>query len=249
MHPFSIKELNITEMSQMERLLQLGGFPEPYFSNDLIEAKRWRRERLRRVALEDIKDLEQIKDISSVEHLLTLLPRCVSSQLSYQSLANQIEVDPKTVQKWIGIFDNLYLTYRVFPYIPKKIRVVKKTPRLYFWDWGGLENRGAAFENFVASHLLKYCHFIEDTIGDEMQLCYLKDVEGREIDFVVLKNRKPLFAVECKAGDRAASPHLRYFKKVTSIPYFYQVHMGSKHVRLEDNIEIIPFLEFAKKLE
>lgn len=248
LHPLSAPELKIQTTRELEKLIHLGGFPEPYFLNDSIEAKRWRRERLRRVALEDIRDLEQIKDISLIEHLLSLLPLCVGSQLSYQSLANQIEVDPKTIQKWIETFDNLYLTYQVRPYIPKKLRVVKRTPRLYLWDWGGLENPGAAFENLVASHLLKYCHYLEDTQGDEMDLRYLRDLEGREIDFVVLKNRKPLFAVECKTGDRNPSGHLHYFRERTSIPHFYQVHLGTRHLDVENNIEIIPFLTFCDKL-
>jgi len=249
MHPLSVNELGLKSNSEIKKLIELGGFPEPYFLGDITEAKRWRRERLRRVALEDIRDLEQVKDISSVEHLLSILPPVISSQLSYQSLANEIEVDPKTVQKWIEIFDNLYITFRVNPYIPKKLKVVKRTPRLYFWDWGGLENSGAAFENLVGSNLLKYCHFIEDTQGDNMELRYLKDIEGREVDFVVLKNKKPIFAVECKFGDRACSPNLYYFKDKTEIPYFYQVHMGQKHYQAEKNIEVLPFLEFCKKLK
>ena len=65
------------------------------------------------------------------------------------------------------------------------------------WDWSQIEDPGARFENFVASHLLKYCHFIEDTEGHAMELRYIRDTDHREIDFVVVKNKKPLFAVEC----------------------------------------------------
>jgi len=66
------------------------------------------------------------------------------------------------------------------------------------WDWSICKSAGARFENLVASNLLKYCHFVEDTRGDDMTLCYLRDKNKREVDFVVLKNRKPLFAVESK---------------------------------------------------
>jgi predicted AAA+ superfamily ATPase len=204
---------------------------------------------LRRILYEDLRDLENVKDVSNMENLLSLLPKRVASILSYQSLANEIEVDIKTVQKWIGIFDNLYLTFRVTPYVPKKLRVVKRSHRLYFWDWGGLTDLGAKFENLVAAQLLKYCHFIEDTQGDEMSLRFLKDTEGREVDFVVLKNKKPIFAVECKSGERAASPHLFYFKERTQIPYFYQVHLGMDHFSPEPNIEVIPFIKFCRKMQ
>jgi hypothetical protein len=55
----------------------------------------------------------------------------------------------------------------------------------------------------VASQLLKYCHWQEDTLGHTMELRFLRDTDKREIDFVVLRDRRPAFGVECKAGERA----------------------------------------------
>jgi predicted AAA+ superfamily ATPase len=99
----------------------------------------------------------------------------------------------------------------------------------------------------VASHLLKYCHFIEDTEGDVMELRFLRDTDKREVDFVVLKNKKPIFAVECKAGESSVSPHIHYFKARTSIPEFYQVHLGKKDVEYEKGIRILPFTKFCQE--
>ncbi len=60
-----------------------------------------------------------------------------------------------------------------------------------------------------------YCHFVEDTQGDDMTLCYLRDKNKREVDFVVLKSRKPLFAVESKTGETDLSRHISYFASRT----------------------------------
>ena len=49
----------------------------------------------------------------------------------------------------------------------------------------------------VACQLLKYCHWVEDTQGHAMELRYLRDTDKREVDFVIVKDRKPAFAVEC----------------------------------------------------
>ena len=46
-----------------------------------------------------------------------------------------------------------------------KIRAVKKLKKVYMWDWSQVDEQGFRFENLVAGHLLKYCHFIEDTEG------------------------------------------------------------------------------------
>ena len=52
----------------------------------------------------------------------------------------------------------------------------------------------------VAGHLLKYCHYVEDTDGYEMELRFIRDTDRREVDFVVLRDGQPEFAVECKTG-------------------------------------------------
>ena len=81
-----------------------------------------------------------------------------------------------------------------------------------------------------------------------MELRYLRDTDGREIDFVVIKNNKPLFAVECKAGEKQLSKHIIYFKNRTSIPAFYQVHLGEKDYVTETTVRVLPFVKFCKEL-
>ena len=129
------------------------------------------------------------------------------------------------------------------------MRAVKKEQKLYLWDWSALEDVGARFENLVAAQLLKFCHHREDTEGFAMELRYLRDTDRREVDFVILQNRRPLFAVECKAGDKAASPHLRYFRDRTEIPAFYQVHLGSADHQAGRNIRVVPFEAFVRELQ
>ncbi|MCC6275401.1 MAG: DUF4143 domain-containing protein [Leptospiraceae bacterium] len=135
--------------------------------------------------------------------------------------------------------------YRILPFGSPKIRAVKKSNKLYLWDWAEVENPGARFENMVAGHLLKYCHFLEDTQGYSMELRFIRDTDLREIDFVVLQNKKPLFAVECKTGEKSISPHIKYFRERTNIPKFYQVHLGTKDFA-DKSIRVTPFEKFCK---
>jgi uncharacterized protein len=74
--------------------------------------------------------------------------------------------------------------------------------------------------------LLKFCHAQEDREGHRMELRYVRDVDGKEIDFLVLRARKPLFAVECKTGAGRMAKHALYFKARYRIPKLYQVHTG-----------------------
>jgi hypothetical protein len=110
----------------------------------------------------DLRDLEQVRQISLVEQLVDLLPSRVGSPLSIKGLREDLAVDHKTVERWLTILENLYLCFRI-------------------------------------------------------------------VDFVVLRGRAPLFAVECRSGDRAVSPAIRHFAARTAIPRFFQVHLGERH--------------------
>jgi predicted AAA+ superfamily ATPase len=250
LHPFSISELSsAASMKDVEQLLTLGGFPEPLFKGSETFLRRWQRERHTRVLREDLRDLEQVKDISLLEILLDALPARVGSPLSIRNLQEDLKVAHETVSRWITLLEHVYLTFRIAPYGAPKIKAVKKEQKLYFWDWSVIEDSGARFENMVASLLLKYCHYIEDSEGFRMELRYLRDKEKREVDFVVLKDRKPIFAVECKTGEQSPSRHLTYFAERTPIPIFYQVHMGKRDFEsLKGKIRVLPITTFCREL-
>ena len=246
LHPFSLLEYDAEgKHNSLADLLRFGGFPEPLFTKNDRELRFWQRDRLSRVIREDLRDLERVKEISLIEVLVDLLPSKVGSPLSIQSLREDLEVDHKTVSRWITILENLYVCFRIAPFGSSKIRAVKKEQKLYLWDWSTIENEGARFENLVASQLLKYCHFQEDTEGHKMELRYLRDTDKREVDFVVIKNKKPLFAVEVKSSDTNLNSSLHYFAQRTTIPKFFQVHLGT--IDYEKNgVRVLPFSTFCQ---
>ncbi|MBN1567284.1 MAG: DUF4143 domain-containing protein [Acidobacteria bacterium] len=133
------------------------------------------------------------------------------------------------------------------PYGSRNIRAVKKEQKLYLWDWSAVPEEGPRFENFIASHLLKHCHFLEDTEGYAMDLRFLRDTDKRETDFVVLKEGKPLFAVECKSGEKSINPSQFYFMERTQIPRFYRVHTGMMDYE-KNGVRVLPVHKFIKEL-
>jgi hypothetical protein len=81
-----------------------------------------------------------------------------------------------------------------------------------------------------------------------MELRYLRDTDKREVDFVVLKDRKPVFAVECKSGEKALGAALRYFADRTPIPRLYQTHLGERHYST-GKVTVVPFIRLCEELE
>ncbi len=132
-------------------------------------------ERTHRVIYDDIRDLERVKELSLLELLVEELPRRVGSPLSVKNLKEVLDVAHETVDRWIRIFERLYVCFRIPLYGAPRIRAVKKEQKLYLWDWSATPEGGARLENLVACQLLKYCHFIEDTEGYRMELRFLRD--------------------------------------------------------------------------
>lgn len=247
-HPYTLPELGMTK-GNLDLLFQFGGFPEPLSDRDETSLRRWHLQRISKLVRIDLRDLENVSDLDKVELLADTLHTRVGSPLSYKSLAEDLETSDKTVKRWIQILDSLYYCYLIPPFGSSKIKAVKKSQKLYLWDWSQIQNQGHRFENMVGSHLLKLCDFWQDTLGYRTELRYLRDETGKECDFVVLRDRKPLFAVECKLNDSDISPSLQYFKSKLKIPHWYQVNMSEKPRRLTPDFSILPFDQFCKEVE
>lgn len=250
LHPFSLPELDSAcSVGALGDLLRYGGFPEPLFAQSETKHRRWQRERMHQVIREDLRDLERVEEVALLAQLAERLPDLVGSPLSVNALREDLQVAHRTVQNWLTILERLFVLFRISPYGPPRIRAVKKEQKAYLWDWSAVTDPGPRFENLVASQLLKYCDLEELTRGYRMELRYLRDTDRREVDFVVLRERAPLFAVECRLKDSLRESALAYFAQRTPIRRFYLVHLGKKdyeHASLP--IRICPFQTFVKEL-
>lgn len=250
LHPLSLLELNPNPtQSELEQLLQFGGFPEPLLKANTRHWKRWQRERQARVIQEDLISLEQVREVSQLDLLAGVLPERVGSLLSVNNLRQDLAVAFETAERWVSILENLYYCFRIKPHGLPRLRAAKKEKKLYMWDWSLCSDPAIRFENMVASNLLKYCHRLEDRDGERMDLRFIRDSAGREIDFVVVRDEKPLFAVECKLGETGLSRHITYFSKRTDIPVYYQVHAGLADYEVADaKARVLPLTALAKIL-
>ena len=212
LHPLTVDELDIRSQAELEILLKLGGFPEPFLSGSQKQARRWIREFRTRIVNEDIRDLELTQKLSSMELLLLRLPQLVGSPLSINALREDLNCAHKTVSSWLSIFERMYLIYRISPLGSPKIRAVKKEQKHYHYNWAEVEDEGLRFENLVASHILKWVHFIQDWEGRDVDLVYFRDVDGREVDLIITESNQPICAIECKLRFRGISKNLKYFK-------------------------------------
>ncbi len=257
LHPFSLAELlgrnnpmevmaelPLTETGSesrdlFETLMTFGGFPEPLMKQNARTLRRWHNERHNRLFREDIRDTEQIREIVTMQLLGDMLPDRVGSPLSLNSLREDLDVSHRAVSNWLNILDAFYYSFRIQPHTGGNFRSLKKTAKLYLWDWSEVENEGARFENCIAAHLLKLVHFLKDREGYKTDLYYLRGTDKKEVDFLVTVDKKPWFAVEAKSNATTASPHLFYFRERLKIPFCYQVVRRSDVDHFADGVRVV----------
>jgi len=214
LHPFSLSERppRMSTAQALQRLMTVGGFPEPFLDGNTAAAKRWRRDRHDRVIRDDIRDLESVSSVAHLQMLLDALRARVSSLVVQANLATDLQVAPKTVKRWLELLEAMYLVFAIRPYAKNLPRSLQKPAKVYFFDNGDvIGDEGARFENLVATHLLKELQFLEDSTGDRWQLGYVRDKEKREVDFVTVCNGVVEELIEAKWADATPSPHLAYF--------------------------------------
>jgi len=249
LHPFSARELKLRTPGNLHDLLTLGGFPEPYLGGSEVEARRWSREHRTRLIREDVTSLERIVDLGHLELLMLRLPDLVGSPLSINSLREDLQVSHRAVAAWLSALERLYAIFRLPPFGAPKIRAVKKEQKHYHVDWSIVPADAARFENLVASHLLKWVHFQQDTLGRDVELRYFRDTDGREVDFVVVERRAPVLMVECKWSDAEVDRSLRYLKVRFPAAEAWQVSAtGTKDFVSPDGIRVAPALTLLNGL-
>jgi predicted AAA+ superfamily ATPase len=216
LHPFTLDEIpkGISPKEAFHRLMTVGGFPEPFLDADERSARRWRRERFDRVLREDVRDLESIRNIQLLGMYLDLLRHRVGGLITLSNIANDLQISPKTAKLWLEVLERMYLIFSVRPYTKSLPRAVLKPPKVYFFDnCDVLGDEGARFENLVATSLLKRLHFLEDRDGYRYELRYIRDKEGREVDFVIVKEGELEELIEAKFSDDNISKSLLYYAK------------------------------------
>lgn len=249
LHPLSVAELGIGTADDFVDLMTLGGFPEPFFASSHIEAKRWSREYRTRLIHDDVVSLEQVQDLGSLELLTIRLPDLVGAPLSTNALREDLQVSHKTVSKWLDILERIYAIFRLSPFGAPMLRAVKKEQKHYHYDWTLIKDDGYRFENLVAVHLLKWVHFEQDTKARDMHLRYFRDVDRREVDFIIIENGAPIIAVECKRADAEVGRGLRYFKERFPTCRAVQISaVGTKDYLSKEGIRVVPAFRFLSEL-
>ena len=245
MHPFSVAETLTQELPDQGRIVRPprpvddgdfealwnhGGYPEPFLERTARFSRRWQSLRLEQLVREDVRDLTQVQQLDQLGVLVRLLSTRSAQQLVYGNLAAHVRVSADTIRRWVAALCDLHLGFVVRPWFRNVARSLRKEPKWYVRDWAAIEDDGQRAETFVACHLLKAVEGWNDMGLGAFALGYLRDKEKREVDFVVVRDRKPWFLVETKHRDTVMSPALQRYQEQVGAPFAFQVVVDAAYV-------------------
>ena len=161
----------------------------------------------------DVQDLLKVSDPLSFHRFLSVAAARTGQLLNYANMANELDIDNKTVKAWLSVLQASGLVYLLQPYHRNLTKRMIKSPKLYFLDtglaayltkWGSSEAleagsmSGPMLETWAISEIIKsYWHN-----GKEAPLYFYRDTEQREIDLLIEAD-DVIYPIEIK---KTASP-------------------------------------------
>ena len=248
LHPFDLRELvqlnpKIDRMDAINRLMNYGGFPEPYLEGNKKFYNLWKKTHLDIILRQDLIFQEDIRNIKQLELLIDLLKMRVGSPISYSNLALDLQVSDKTVKCWLQLLEDMYVIFKLVPYSKNIARANLKQPKYYFYDTGQVHavegNQGVKFENLVACSLLKEVQFRQDCLGEDWSLAYLSKRGGIELDFAIIKDGKIAYVIEVKTSENTPAKNFNFFgHDLAGIPKIQLVKELGQEKSYPNGIEI-----------
>jgi len=189
---FEIKE-------RIEEFLIFGMYPRCFLSKSKNEKIDIINEITNSYLLKDVLSYEGIKKSSFIVKILRLLAFQIGNEVSLNEIANNCDLDVKTVMRYIDLLEKSFIIYEIpaFSRNPRKEIVKKK--KYYFYDNGVINSLisnfnsfelrndvGRLWENFIFMERLKKHRYAQDYVN----MYFWRSKNGHEIDLIEEKNGK-----------------------------------------------------------
>lgn len=211
---------------QIDRHLRFGSYPGIWPLSQKVAA-----ERLKTLAgdylYKDAFNSQTIFDTTVMHRLLQLLALQVGCEVSYGSLANDLEIKKETVMRYIDLLEKAFIIYRVNQYRKNVRPEIGRLRKVYFYDLGIrnglLENfntlsirgdKGGLWENFVLNERRK----LNQAAGRRAHYYYWRSRRKQEIDIVEEVNGQLSALYECKYGGGDVKVHPEFVKLYGNVP-------------------------------
>ena len=255
--PFSLEELQLSKkLPKSDDELMIKGFYPPIYDKK-IPPTDWCPNYIRTYIERDVRQLKNVTDLIVFEKFIRLLAGRNGHELNNSSLANDVGVDVKTIQAWIGILESSFIIYLLKPHYENYNKTLIKRPKVYFYDTAivcsllGIRNkeqlathasRGLIFEGMVVTEMVKK----RANKGLPINLYYWRDKTGHEVD-IIIDDAGKSFPIEIKSGKTIGSDffkNLNYWRNLSGVKKSLLIYAGLQNQKRSDNSEVINWRDF-----
>ncbi|MCY4049427.1 MAG: ATP-binding protein [Hyphomicrobiales bacterium] len=238
-------------------LWQRGGLPNSYLAKNDNFAMRQIENIIRTYLERDIPQAGFNVPSARLRRLWTMLAHLQGETVNYSNVANNLEVDRKTINHYIDILIGLFLIRRIEPlHVNVKKRLVK-LPRYYVRDSGilhrllNIENHNALLSNYILGKswegfVIENIHSVLPPLSETY---FYRTSAGAEIDLVIKMPNAEVWAVEIKYG---VAPKLnKHYSRTcddVGATQKYVVYSGNDEFPVRDNVRVISLEKMMKKL-
>ncbi len=203
-----------------------GGYPDALARKDSRRRKTWAKQYIDALMQRDIKDIASIDKLDQAPRLLRALAQTAGQLCNYSQLGGQVGIDHKTASKYIAIFEQMYLMQRVAPWSGNQLSRLVKTPKLQFLDSGLLAalldftdplRQRRLFGQLLESHVFAELRKQITWSGGDYNLCYYRDKDQNEVDFVIENASGDILGIEVKAAASVSINDLTGLKRLASV--------------------------------
>lgn len=177
--------------AQLEERLIYGMYPEVI--NRRSEAREVLKELTNSYLYKDVLSISGIKKPELLDRLLKALALQLGNEVSYNELANLLEIDKATVAKYIDILEKTFIVFKLHSFSRNQRNEIKNNRKIYFYD-NGIRNmiinnlnpldlrsdKGALWENFLITERIKKQNYHQLYTNNY----FWRTVQKQEIDFV-----------------------------------------------------------------
>lgn len=225
LYPIAQVELAATEdylttIRNLEQRLIFGSYPELWHIDKTQDQENYLKQLVNSYLLKDLLTMENIKGADVLYKLLQMLAWQVGSQVSTVELANNLQINKGTVERYLDLLSKVFIIYPLTGFSNNLRKEITKSKKWYFFDndirnalignFNPLELRndiGQLWEQYFLSERRKYNSYR----NYQPQYFFWRTYDGQEIDLIELNNGH-LQALECKWRDAKAKKPVAFAK-------------------------------------
>ena len=188
-----------------------GGYPLALSRTEPSRRRAWFQEYIRALTDRDVADISNVYKRNEIARLGTFVALSSGQLVNFSRLGAQIGVDNHTADRWLDLFEHMFLLSRIPAWHQKDLKRLVKTPKLHFLDSGllaairniGIHDTsrdrkllGPLLECFVYSELIK----ATSASTNQTNILHFRENSGREVDFVLERSSGEIVGIEVKAS-------------------------------------------------